>query len=145
VNERTIIYTETGGKSLMTGIETGFVYFFIILGAFEVISNTYHLTRGSKERIGHTAKKQHQELPNNLSAEHYVAKAIVMLIFGVVFLALGVLTLLSGQFLYWPALTTMIALILYSLIQAVMYRKTWSVWTAVLAHSLPLIVYILFS
>ena len=60
----------------MTGFETGFVYFFIILGVFEVISNAYHLTRGSKERIGNSAKKQHGELPKNLSAEHYVAKAI---------------------------------------------------------------------
>jgi hypothetical protein len=129
----------------MTGFETGFVYFFIILGAFEVISNTYHLTRGSKERIGNSAKKQHGELPKNLSTEHYVAKAIVMLILGVAFLALGVLMLLKGKFLYGPALATMIALILYSLIQAVMYRKTWSVWTAVLVHSLPLMVYIVFS
>jgi hypothetical protein len=129
----------------MTGFETGFVYFLIILGAFEVISNTYHLTRGSQERIGNSAKKQHGELPKNLSAEHYVAKAIIMLIFGVVFLAVGGLMLLKRKFLYGPAMATMIALILYSLIQAVMYRKIWSVWTAVLVYSLPLVVYIVFS
>jgi hypothetical protein len=129
----------------MTGFETGFVYFFIILGAFEVISNAYHLTRGSKERIGNSAKKQHGELPKNLSAEHYVAKAIVMLLFGVAFLTVGVLILLNGQFLYGPAMATMIALILYSFIQAGMYSKTWSVWTAILVHSLPLIVYLVFS
>lgn len=117
----------------------------MFLGIFEVVSNLYHLTRGSMDEIGRSAGKQHGELPKGLSSEHYVAKAIIMEIFGIVFLGIGILMILKQQFLVVPVLTTLISLGVYALVQALLYRTCPNVWGALIVYNLPLLAYVIVS
>lgn len=128
----------------MTTTETILLYIFLLLGSLELISNAYHLTRGSVVAISTSAKKQHQELPMDLSDQHYLTKVIVMLFFGIAFLAVGFSILLTGRFQPGPALLTMAGLSIYSIFQAILYRRYWRVWTAILVYSLPLVIYVWF-
>ena len=43
--------------------------------AVEVVTNIYHLTRGSIEAIGRSAKRQHGELPSGLEMRNYAVTA----------------------------------------------------------------------
>lgn len=127
----------------MSAVENGFVYYFIVFGILEVISNLYHLTRRTKEKISESAKKQHGEIPADLEATHYVVKAIFMLAFGAMFLLCGLILLInnnaSSSLFYIPLLSFSI----YSVIQAVFYRKFWRVWTALIVYNLPLVIFVL--
>lgn len=128
----------------MTTTEIILLAIFLLLGAFEFLSNAYHLTRGSVAEISKSAKKQHQEMPMDLKDRHYLIKAILMLLFGIAFLGIGISILLTGRFQYWPAVLVMTGFSLYSFVQALLYRRFWRVWMAILVYSLPLIIFILF-
>src|SRR6266542_852764 len=105
----------------MTTTETTLLYVFLLLGSLELISNAYHLTRGSTAEISKSAKKQHQELPMDLSDRHYLLKVIAMLFFGITFLTVGLSMLLTGRFQPGPALLSMAGLSIYSIVQAIFY------------------------
>lgn len=128
----------------MTTTEIVLVAIFLLLGAFELFSNAYHLTRGSLAEISTSAKKQHQEMPMDLDDKHYLVKVILMLLFGIAFLGIGSIMLLTGRFQLWPAVLVMAGLSLYSFVQAILYRRFWRVWTAILVYSLPLAIFMLF-
>jgi hypothetical protein len=99
----------------MSNVQKIFLGIFMLLGILEVVSNLYHLTRWSMEKIGRSAGKQHGELPKGLSSEHYVAKAITMELFGIAFLGIGILMILQQKFLTVPVLATLIAFGVYAL------------------------------
>lgn len=114
-----------------------FVYVILVLGLFEIVSNLFHLLKGSKEKIGLSAKRQHQELPLDLSYEHFYIKAWIMFVFGLALTASGVLAYATTdhEFLF-PVL---VLFAIYGLAQAFYYRQTYKVWTSAIVYLLPLL------
>jgi hypothetical protein len=114
----------------------------LIFGLFEVVSNLYHLTRGSKTKIGESARKQHQELPLNIGVHHFYYKAILMLAVGILFLTSSLIYFSIGESkgeLF--TLYSSIFLCVYGFVQAVIYFRTIKVWASCIVYSLPLIFY----
>lgn len=113
------------------------IWVILVLGVFEIASNLFHLLRGSKEKIGLSAKRQHQELPLDLGYRHFFIKAWIMFIFGLLFTASGLLayTTANHDFLF-PAL---VLFAVYGLAQAFYYRQTYKVWTSAIVYLLPLL------
>lgn len=130
-------------EASMTKTEAVLLATFLFLGLLESLWNAYHLTRGSLAEISRSARRQHGEMPADVDDRHYFIKAVLMLAFGVAFLGVAASILLTGEFQPLPAVLVMAALSLYGLVQAVVYRRPWRVWTAVLVYSLPLIVFAL--
>lgn len=115
--------------------------FLLIIGVFEIISNLFHISKGSIDAIGVSAKRQHQEIPGNSPNFNFFIKAIIMFIFGIVFTVSGIVSLLvSGTSILVLISTSMLSL--YGVIQAVIYRKCKSVWGAMVVYSLPLIIFL---
>jgi hypothetical protein len=114
-----------------------FIYVVLLLGLFEIVSNLFHLLRGGKEKIGLSAKRQHQELPLDLDYQHFFVKAWIMFIFGLLFTASGLLayTTAKNEFLYPP----LVLFAIYGLAQAFYYRHTYKVWTSAIVYLLPLL------
>lgn len=114
-----------------------FIYVVLLLGLFEIVSNLFHLLRGGKEKIGLSAKRQHQELPLDLGYQHFFIKAWIMFIFGLLFTASGLLayTTANHEFLYPP----LVLFAIYGLAQAFYYRRTYKVWTSAILYLLPLL------
>lgn len=117
------------------------MYFILILGIFEIISNIFHLSKGSIDKIGQSAKRQHQELPLNIKDIHFFIKAIIMLIFGLMFLITGILYFLNIDQNIVFGMLTFISFGLYGLLQAILYSKTLNVWLSVVVYNIPLLLY----
>ncbi len=113
------------------------IYVILVLGLFEIASNLFHLLRGTREKIGLSAKRQHQELPLDLSYHHFYWKAWIMFVFGLLFTASGlhVYTTEKPGFLF-PVL---FLFGIYGLAQAFYYRRTYKVWTSAIVYLLPLL------
>jgi len=121
----------------MVAINT-FIYFIIALGLFEIVSNLFHLLRGSKESIGLSAKKQHQELSLDLGYIHFYVKAIIMFVFGLLFTASGFMALLENNYLFLELVLGLFAL--YGIIQAFFYTRPYKVWMSLVVYILPIII-----
>lgn len=121
------------------------MYVLLALGVFEIVSNAWHLGRGSVERIGQSAKRQHGELPRSLPDVHFFVKAIVMFVFGLLFLAA------AGCFLFrdggcGPFTTAVIlSFAAYGLAQALIYRRTPSAWMSAVVYALPAVAYFILA
>jgi len=115
----------------------------LLLGVFEVASNGYHLSRGSVKAVGHSARRQHQELPLDLGEGHFFVKAIVMFVFGLLFCLVGVLFALGGDPQGRVALPVVALFAGYGLLQAVVYRRSVNVWPAAIVYSIPLVAFLL--
>jgi hypothetical protein len=126
----------------MTTIEYVFVFYFILFGAAELITNLFHLSKKTNKERSESAKKQHQEIPSDLSEKHYLIKAVIMFAFGIVFFAAGIYMIFYNEFVSILFYGTMIPFSLYSLIQAFIYRKCWRVWSAMIVYNLPLIIFL---
>ncbi|MDD5363487.1 MAG: hypothetical protein PHN88_15300 [Ignavibacteria bacterium] len=120
-----------------------FIYFISAYGIFEIVSNTFHLSKGSIGAIGQSAKKQHRELPLNISDMHFFVKAIIMLIFGLMFSAAALMYFLHTDAYCIFAMLTFSLHGAYGLVQAVLYRKFLNVWPAAVVYNIPLIVFLL--
>jgi hypothetical protein len=114
----------------------------ILYGLFEIVSNTYHISKGSIIKIGQSAKKQHQEMPLDLKEIHFFIKVIIMLIFGFLFLICGLLYFLSPEESLTFCMVILISHGAYALIQALLYRYYFNVWGAVVVYNLPLITFL---
>jgi hypothetical protein len=121
-------------------------YIIILLcyGIWGIGSNLYHFTKGSKIKIGESAKRQHGELPRDLEIQQYYYKAILMFITGILF------TLSSLTYFFYDAkaglLFTLINSIIhsfYGFIQLIVYYRCYRVWGAFVVYSIPLILYII--
>lgn len=121
------------------------IYMIILLayGIWGIGSNLYHFSKGSKTKIGESAKKQHGEIPRNLAIQQYYYKAIRMFILGILF------TLSTLIFFFYDAQTGLVFTLvnsiihsIYGLIQLIMYHRYYRVWGAFVVYSLPLIFYI---
>lgn len=123
-----------------------FMTILLIFGLFEILSNLLHLSKGSKEKIGESARRQHQELPLNTGLYHFYYKAILMFTIGVLFLVSSLV-----YFLYdsstGVSVTFMssVVLSLYGFIQIIIYYRTIKVWTSFVVYSIPLIVFYILS
>lgn len=116
--------------------------FFVTFGAVEIISNLYHLLRRDVNQIAYSAKKQHRELPLDLGDNHFVAKAILMLIFGLIFLVSGLVMCINKTFYHNVSMIIMILFGLYGVSQGVIYRRCWRSLMAMFIYCLPLVIYI---
>jgi hypothetical protein len=129
----------------MTSLESGLVYYFIVFGFLELVLNLYHLSKKTVDARNESAKKQHQEIPNNLASVHYITKAIVMMIFGIFFSIAGLIMLFIGKFSSTLFYIPILLFALYSFIQAILYKHYWRVWSALVVYNVPLIIYLTFS
>jgi hypothetical protein len=116
-------------------------------GIWGVTSNLVHFSKGSKIKIGESARRQHREIPPDLSPETFYYKVILMFITGILF-TLSSLT----YFLYDTKIGIGFAFInsiihcVYGLIQLIVYHKrTYRVWGAFVVYSIPLILYFIVS
>lgn len=91
---------------------------FILLGTIQVLANLVYLSM--KNGLSY-ARKQHQELPQNLSDHQIKTKVVCMLVFGALFLLTGILSsiLLKTEILF---LIVLILFAIYALIEAIYYR-----------------------
>lgn len=120
-----------------------FIYIIIIYGIFEIISNIFHLSKGSIEKIGQSAKRQHQELPLNIKDIHFFVKAIIMLIFGLMVLITGLFFLQNTDKHFFFGIIVFALHGAYGFVQAVIYRKYFNVWPAAIVYNIPLIVFLI--
>jgi hypothetical protein len=120
------------------------IYMSILLGygIFGIVSNLFHFSKGSKIKIGESAKKQHREIPLDLDPEQFYYKAVLMFITGILF------TLSSLTYFLYDTKTgiefTLINSIIhsgYGLIQLIIYYRFYRVWGAFVVYSIPLILY----
>ncbi|HPG39066.1 MAG TPA: hypothetical protein PLP19_09425 [bacterium] len=122
-----------------------FTFFLLLLGLFEIISNLIHLSKKTTDEIGKSARRQHQEIPLSLANKHFFWKAIIMLVFGLLFLAAALLLLFKlPEMLPFTWFVTS-AFGLYGMVQALIYHREIKVWPAMLVYNLPLIIYIFLS
>ena len=119
-----------------------YIILLLIYGVFEIISNSYHLLKGSRVKIAESAKKQHREIPFDLEPNKYYYKAILMFITGILF------TLSSLIYFFYDAKIGLIFSLInsiihsvYGLYQLITYRKFNRVWGAFVVYSIPLILY----
>lgn len=122
---------------------TQLIYIVIFLGLFEIVSNLIHLQKGTRELIGLSAKKQHQELPNDLSYHHFFWKALIMFFFGLLLTASGFVAYTTEN--YWFLFVTTAMFAKYGLAQAFYYRRTYKVWTSAIVYLLPFLFLIVLS
>lgn len=117
------------------------IIFILILGLFEIVSNIFHVSKGSIEKIGQSAKKQHQELPLDIKDIHFFIKAIVMLMFGILFILVGILYLfhVDPDFVFGKGLFLLFGI--YGVIQAVIYRRPINVWLSMIVYIIPIVLY----
>jgi hypothetical protein len=120
------------------------VYMIILLayGIWGIGSNLYHFSKGSKIKIGESAKRQHGEIPRDLDIQQYYYKAILMFITGILF------TLSSLSYFLYDAnaglaftLINSIIHSVYGFIQLIIYYRYYRVWGAFMVYSIPLILY----
>ncbi len=115
------------------------MYLVFLLGAFEVVSNTYHLSKGSIAEAGRSAKRQHQELPPDIRDVHFFVKAIIMLGFGLLFLVSSILFVANADPRHAVGSIAFVLFACYGVAQAVVYRKAFNVWPASLVYAVPLV------
>jgi hypothetical protein len=120
------------------------IIFLLIYGLFEIISNLIHLSKGSRTAIGESARRQHQELPLAINAEHFYYKALVMFILGLLFTASSIIYFHVNE---RTGLTfTLVNVILhsfYGILQAIMYFRSGKTWGAAMVYSIPLLVFLI--
>jgi hypothetical protein len=118
-----------------------FMYFILAYGIFEIVSNIFHLSKGSVEKIGQSAKRQHQELPLYINDIHFFVKAIIMFAFGILFITVWLFYILNIDPEIHFGLIIFILHGGYGLIQAIIYRKYFNVWPAAVVYNIPLILF----
>ena len=123
-----------------------YIIILLVYGIFEIGSNLFHLSKGTKIKIAESAKKQHQEIPPDLTTGQYYYKAILMFIIGILF------TLSSLTYFFYDTKIglefTLINSIIhgvYGLIQLIVYYRFIRVWGAFVVYSIPLILYFVIS
>ena len=120
-----------------------FQYIILIIGIFEIISNIYHLSKGSIKKIGLSAKRQHQELPLEINNFHFFLKTIIMFIFGIIFVFTGVFLILNIHFSIIFGVISLGLLGFYGLLQALIYRKPVKIWLSFIVYNIPIIIYLI--
>jgi hypothetical protein len=93
--------------------------FLLTFGMTEIITNITYLT---KENGLNLARKQHGELPQNISYKKIRLKVICMLSFGIVFFAVSLSTYILYKYFQNIILIISILFSIYGIIEALYYR-----------------------
>lgn len=117
--------------------------FILVIGVIEIVSNLYHISKGSIEAIGLSAKRQHQEIPSTYANVNFFIKAIIMFALGITFTIGSIIALYNDEKSVLIIGICSLVLSLYGVIQAIIYRRCISVWGAMFAYSIPLIIFLL--
>jgi hypothetical protein len=110
-----------------------------VFGVFEIISNSFHLTKGDIKAIGTSAKKQHRELLSTLEEKHFFYKALIMLFSGLMFFASALIFFVSVRAGIFCLFFSSYFFSLYGLAQLICYYKNIRVWFSFIVYSLPII------
>lgn len=122
---------------------TIFLYFLLALGFFEVVSNLYHLSKGSIIKVGESAKKQHREISTDLGAVHFFVKALLMFGLGVFQLIASITLLCNLEIGMSLVFAACVSFSVYGILQALYYRKPYSIWSSAFVYNIPVIALLL--
>lgn len=92
---------------------------FLTIGSTEIITNLIYLTRKKGIEL---ARKQHRELPDNISNKKIKIKVISMLLSGIALFSSSLLCYILHKYLHNIILITSILFSLYGIIEALYYR-----------------------
>lgn len=93
--------------------------FFVAFGAMEVLTNFRYLIRKNGIEL---ARKQHQELPKDISDRQMKAKIILMFAFGLLFLVNGLIAYYMKKVNSTYFIVTLSLFCLYALVESLYYR-----------------------
>jgi len=91
----------------------------LTFGVIEIITNLTYLT---KENGLDLARKQHGELPGNISNKNIKVKVLCMLSFGIAFFVSSLLCYILHKYLHNIIFMTSVLFLLYGIIEALYYR-----------------------
>lgn len=95
--------------------------FFVALGSMQILTNLIFLLKSNGVQL---ARKQHQEVPANISAKQMRIKILFMLSFGIVFITIGLYSYINRQFPLPMYLLSLGLFSLYAILEA-FYYKYW--------------------
>lgn len=93
--------------------------FLLAFGITEIITNTVYLF---KENGLDLARKQHGELPENISYKKIKLKVVIMLLFGIVFFITSLSTYVLHRYTSNMIFITLILFSIYGIIEFLYYR-----------------------
>ncbi|WP_029468269.1 hypothetical protein AB9D59_10985 [Blautia producta] len=112
--------------------------FFVAFGFMELCCNLRYLI---KENGLQDARKQHKELPANISDQKVKIKTFLMLMWGVLFLIVGLLSYISHQSLHSIFIICIFFFAFYACIEAIYYKYRNTIGFAIISIIL-LVVYV---
>lgn len=92
---------------------------FVTLGTTEVITNLIYLMKKDGLKL---AKKQHGELPPNITEKQLFIKVILMAMFGILFFISGIYFYIIKTFSHSIAFTILLLFSIYAILEAIYYR-----------------------
>lgn len=113
--------------------------FFVAFGSMQTIANlTYLLKKNGLE----LAKKQHKELPDNITNKQIKTKTICMFLFGILFLATGLFSYFIHAYNKYSFIAVLGIYMLYALVEFIYYRF-WRTFGAFMLSAVLLLIVIL--
>jgi hypothetical protein len=110
--------------------------FFIAIGSIELICNARYLL--GKNGLDN-ARKQHRELPSNVSDRQIKVKTILMFFWGAVFFLMGLLSYVFHQSLEGAFILCLSIFTIYACVEAIYYKFRNTFGFAILSIALLLI------
>jgi hypothetical protein len=103
----------------MTWGQEIFRSFLLVLGSLQIITNLINLTKKNGINL---ARKQHQEIPKNLSDKKMRIKLVCMLLTVIAFFVVSLSTYLSHNYFKKGIIITTIIFSIYGISEALYYR-----------------------
>jgi hypothetical protein len=116
-----------------------YLAFFIAFGATQIISNLIYL---SKKNGIELARRQHKELPDMATSMQVKKKVVCMLLFGILFLAVGLVSSFTRSFHQISIVIVLGMYVAYALAEAI-YYKFWKTIGALILSGVLLVIFIL--
>lgn len=98
--------------------------FLLSLGVFEIITNAVFLLKTDGISF---ARRQHQELPKDLPDKRIMIKVVLMLLFGIAFSAVSIVSYILHGYLNYTILIILFLFSAYGITEAICY-KHWKTW-----------------
>lgn len=103
----------------MTWKQEIFRAFLLAFGTMEIILNLKFLLKENGIKL---ARKWHQEIPHNLPDKNMKVKIICMLLSGVMFLVVSLISFIMHKYFDWMILDSLIVFSVYAIVEALYYR-----------------------
>jgi len=100
----------------------------LAFGAGQIITNVQYLIKKNGISL---ARKQHQELPHNVTDKEMRIKATCMLLVGIMFFVIALISYVTGSYFDLIMLSSLIIFSMYGIGEAVYYRYWKTVGFAV--------------